>query len=299
MRQSRARQGATTVHVCERNAARPVDRARPVRRRATRAVGAFAASAAAVLVLAGCSSASAASDGASAASASATTGPTGTITVFAAASLQQTFTRLGARYERNHPGTTIAFSFAGSSDLVSQIENGAPADVFASADEANMDKLSDADLRSGSPRVFAENVLEIAVAPGNPKHVATFADLADPDLQVVVCAAPVPCGAATQKVETATGTTLQPVSEEQSVTDVLGKVESGQADAGLVYRTDVLGAGDAVDGVPFAASAKAVNTYPIGVLAESKNPALATAFMQSVRSAAGQKVLDAAGFRTP
>jgi molybdate transport system substrate-binding protein len=254
----------------------------------------------AVLVLGGCSS-SPSSDASTTASASSSrsAGPTGDITVFAAASLQQTFTDLGKRYEAAHPGTTIAFSFAGSSDLVTQIQAGAPADVFASADEANMAKLTDTDLASGSPRDFAKNVLEIAVAPGNPKKVKTFGDLADPGLQVVVCAAPVPCGAAAQKVEAATGTTLKPVSEEQSVTDVLGKVESGQADAGLVYVTDVKAAGSKVTGVPFSQSSEAVNTYPIGVLKESQNPALASAFMAYVQSAAGQAVLRAAGFQKP
>ncbi|KQO62748.1 molybdate ABC transporter substrate-binding protein [Curtobacterium sp. Leaf261] len=258
----------------------------------------------AVLALAGCSSNGSSSSSADAsssgsASSSRSAGPTGDITVFAAASLQQTFTELGTRYEAAHPGTTITFSFAGSSDLVTQIQAGAPADVFAAADEANMAKLASTDLASGSPQDFAKNVLEIAVAPGNPKKVTSFDDLAGSDLQVVVCAAPVPCGAATQEVETATGTTLTPVSEEQSVTDVLGKVESGQADAGLVYVTDVQGAAGKVDGVRFPESDEAVNTYPIGVLKESQNPTLAAAFMSYVRSSAGQKVLRAAGFQKP
>ncbi|OEI67309.1 molybdate ABC transporter substrate-binding protein [Curtobacterium sp. ER1/6] len=225
--------------------------------------------------------------------------PTGTITVFAAASLQRTFTELGTQYEQDHAGTTVRFSFAGSSDLVSQITNGAPADVFASADEANMAKLSTTDLASGWPRDFATNTLEIAVAPGNPEHIRGLRDLTASGVQVVTCAAPVPCGAATAKVEQAAGVELRPVSEEQSVTDVLGKVESGEADAGLVYVTDVEGAGGGVDGVPFAESAKAVNTYPIGVLKESTNPELAASFAAYVRSDAGRKVLADAGFGAP
>ncbi|WP_439692482.1 molybdate ABC transporter substrate-binding protein [Curtobacterium sp. SP.BCo] len=233
------------------------------------------------------------------ASSTATSGPTGKITVFAAASLQQTFTTLGKQYEDAHPGTSIAFSFAGSSDLVTQIRNGAPADVFASADEANMDKLVKTDIAPGSPEDFATNVLEIAVAPGNPKRITDLDDLTGSGIQLVTCAAPVPCGAATAKVEQATGVDLRPVSEEQSVTDVLGKVESGQADAGLVYVTDVRGADGKVDGVPFDASSKAVNTYPIGVLKDAANPDLATAFMQYVRSDAGRKVLADAGFGAP
>lgn len=226
-------------------------------------------------------------------------GPTGSITVFAAASLQRTFTELGKQYEQQHPGTTVTFSFAGSSDLVSQIRNGAPADVLASADEANMAKLASTDLATGWPRDFATNTLEIAVAPGNPEHVQDLRDLAASDLQVVTCAAPVPCGAATAEVERAAGIELRPVSEEQSVTDVLGKVESGQADAGVVYVTDVEGSGGKVDGVPFAESSEAVNTYPIGVLRESSNPELAASFAAYVRSDAGRKVLSDAGFGAP
>ncbi len=225
--------------------------------------------------------------------------PTGSITVFAAASLQRTFTELGKRFEQQHPGTTVTFSFAGSSDLVSQIRNGAPADVFASADEANMAKLTSTDLATGWPRDFATNTLEIAVAPGNPEHVEDLRDLTASDLQVVTCAAPVPCGAATAEVERAAGIELRPVSEEQSVTDVLGKVESGQADAGLVYVTDVEGSGGKVEGVPFAESSTAVNTYPIGVLKESSNPETAASFAAYVRSDAGRKVLTDAGFGAP
>lgn len=261
-----------------------------------------AATAVAVLGLAGCSTASPNSTASSVGSASGSAsgdGPAGKITVFAAASLQQTFTTLGKRYEDAHPGTTIAFSFAGSSDLVTQIQNGAPADVFASADEANMDELAKSDLAAGSPRDFATNVLEIAVAPRNPKGITDLDDLTSSGVQVVTCAAPVPCGAATAQVEQATGVDLHPVSEEQSVTDVLGKVESGQADAGLVYATDVQGADGKVDGVPFAASAEAVNTYPIGVLRDAANPALAKAFTAYVRSDAGEKVLADAGFGAP
>jgi molybdate transport system substrate-binding protein len=222
----------------------------------------------------------------------------GTVTVFAAASLQQTFTTIGHDFERAHPGTTVRFSFAGSSDLATQIESGAPADVFAAADQASMAKLP-ADLLSGSPGAFATNVLEIAVAPGNPLGIRTLDDLTADDVQLVTCATPVPCGAATARVERAAGVALRPVSEEQSVTDVLGKVESGQADAGLVYVTDVRGAGRKVTGVPIAAADRAVNTYPIGVLRDAADPALARAFSAYVRSSDGQRVLADAGFGKP
>ena len=223
----------------------------------------------------------------------------GSITVFAAASLKTTFTGLAAEFEAAHPGTEVALNFAGSADLVTQISEGAPADVFASADAKNMTKLTDIDLVAGEPVDFATNMLEIAVPPGNPAGIQTFADLAAPGVKLVVCAPEVPCGAATVKAEEATGVTLTPVSEESSVTDVLGKVTSGEADAGLVYVTDVKAAGDAVDGIPFDGSAEAVNTYPIATLVDSAAPDVAQAFLDFVTSKAGLAVLAAAGFGRP
>jgi molybdate transport system substrate-binding protein len=225
--------------------------------------------------------------------------PSGTITVFAAASLKATFTKLASDFEAKNPGTKITLNFAGSSDLVTQITQGAPADVFASADTKNMTKLSDAKLIDGTASNFATNVLEIAVPPSNPASISSFSDLAKPGVKVVVCAPQVPCGAATDKVEQATGTTLTPVSEESSVTDVLGKVISGEADAGLVYVTDVKTAGDKVKGIPFAESDKAVNTYPIATVGTSRNKDLAAAFVATVTGSEGKKVLNDAGFGTP
>lgn len=223
----------------------------------------------------------------------------GSITVFAAASLKATFTDLASQFEAEHPGTTVELNFAGSSDLVTQITEGAPADVFASADSKNMTKVTDAALNEGEPVDFATNVLEIAVPPGNPAGIVNFADLANPDVKLVICAPAVPCGAATVTVETATGVALTPVSEESAVTDVLGKVTSGEADAGLVYVTDVIGAGDAVEGIEFDESSEAVNTYPIVALGDSAAPEVAQAFVDFVVGATGQKVLAAAGFGTP
>lgn len=221
------------------------------------------------------------------------------VTVFAAASLKTTFTELGARYEAENPGTTVTFNFAGSSDLVAQLAQGAPADVFASADTDTMTKASDEGLVAGSPVNFAANTLTIVTPPGNPKGIATFADLAKPGTQVVVCAPQVPCGSATEKVERAAGVELSPVSEESAVTDVLGKITSGQADAGLVYVTDAAGAGDKVTAVAFPESAEAVNTYPIAVLKEAANPRAAQAFIDLVTGPAGQDVLTTAGFTAP
>ena len=222
-----------------------------------------------------------------------------TLTVFAAASLKTTFTTLGEQFEASHPGVQVAFSFAGSSDLVTQIQSGAPADVFASADTKNMEKATSDNLVEGAPVNFASNTLQIAVPPDNPAKIAAFADLAKPGVNVVVCAPAVPCGSATQKVETATGITLKPVSEEASVTDVLNKVTSGEADAGLVYVTDVKTAGDKVTGVTFPEAKEAVNVYPIATLAASKQQELAKEFVTLVTGPDGQKVLADAGFGQP
>jgi len=221
------------------------------------------------------------------------------IIVFAAASLKKTFTELGEQFKTQNPGSSVEFSFAGSSDLVTQLTQGAPADVFASADTKNMDKAAQAGLLAGNPVNFASNTLTIAVAPGNPKKIGSFKDLTRQGLNVVVCAPQVPCGSATQKVEQVTGVTLYPVSEESAVTDVLSKVETGQADAGIVYVTDAKGAGDKVASVAFPEAAGAVNTYPIAVLKESKSQELARKFVDLVTGEAGQKVLNAAGFAKP
>jgi molybdate transport system substrate-binding protein len=221
------------------------------------------------------------------------------LTVYAAASLRQTFTAIGEVFKTQHPGWSVDFTFAGSSDLVTQLTQGAGADVFASADTKNMDKAATAGLLSADPVDFASNTLAIVVAPGNPKHVTTFADLAKPGLSVVVCAPQVPCGSATEKVEQATKVMLDPVSEESSVTDVLNKVTSGQADAGLVYVTDALGAGDKVAKVEFPEASAAVNTYPIAVLKSATHADAAGEFVDLVMGQAGQKILSQAGFAKP
>ena len=171
-------------------------------------------------------------------------GASTTLTVYAASSLTSSFEELGEDFEQTHDGVEVQFNFAGSSDLVSQIQSGAPADVFASADEANMEKLTSDGLNGSDPELFATNTLEIAVPPDNPAGVSSLQDLTKPTLNLVICAPEVPCGAAAAAVADAAGVRLQPVSEEQSVTDVLAKVTSGEADAGLVYVTDVRSAGD-------------------------------------------------------
>ncbi len=222
-----------------------------------------------------------------------------TLTVFAAASLRSTFTEIGDQFKANHPGVTVTFSFAGSSDLVTQIQGGAPADVFASADTKNMDKLTADKLVDGTPANFASNTMEIAVPPDNPAKVASLQNLTTPDVKLVICAPEVPCGSATQKIETAGGVDLKPVSEEASVTDVLNKVIAEEANAGMVYVTDVKGAGDKVKGVTFPESKEAVNVYPIATLAASKNKDVAKQFVDAVTGEGGQKVLADAGFAQP
>ncbi|MEA5455078.1 molybdate ABC transporter substrate-binding protein [Sinomonas sp. JGH33] len=222
-----------------------------------------------------------------------------TLRVFAAASLKATFTELAQEFENGHPGTTVSLNFGGSSDLVAQLQNGAPADVFASADEANMAKATAAGLASGTPRIFASNVLELAVPKGNPAGIHSLQDVAKPGVRLVVCAKQVPCGAAAQKAAASAGVALKPVSEEQSVADVLAKVTSGDADAGLVYVTDVKGAAGKVEGVGFPESSAAVNRYPIAALKQSKEAALAQAFVDFVGGESGRKVLGDAGFGAP
>ena len=218
-----------------------------------------------------------------------------TLQVFAAASLQEPFEELGEQFEAEHEDVTVEFSFAGSSTLVEQIQQGAPADVFASADTKNMDKLTEAGLEAVDPVDFTTNTLMIAVPAGNPAGVTDLASLTGA-LNLVVCAPEVPCGAATATVEEAAGLEFAPVSEEQSVTDVLNKVTSGGADAGLVYVTDVEKAGDAVEGIEFPESQEAVNTYPITTVDGAANPELGQEFVDLVTGEQGQETLAGYGF---
>lgn len=224
---------------------------------------------------------------------------TTTLTVLAAASLTEAFGQLKSTFEAAHPGVTVKFNFAGSSTLAQQIINGAPADVFSSADQSNMAKVVKPQLVDGQPQVFATNELEIAVPPGNPKHLAAFADLAKPGITVLTCAPAVPCGNATKEVERSTGVQLKPASEETDVKAVLHKVGAGEADAGLVYVTDVNSAENKVQGVPFPESAKGINAYPIAVVKDSPQRELARQFVDLVRGAGGRAALNKVGFRTP
>ncbi|XBB67607.1 molybdate ABC transporter substrate-binding protein [Nocardioides sp. WV_118_6] len=220
------------------------------------------------------------------------------LTVFAAASLTKTFEELEKTYEAAHSDVDVKLSFGGSSDLVAQITEGASADVFASADTANMDKLVAAGLTAGEPREFATNTLMIAVPPGNPAGIKGLADLTKKDVNLVLCQPEVPCGSASAKVAEAAGLDFKPVSEEQSVTDVLAKVESGEADAGLVYVTDVTAAGDKVQGIEFPEAADIVNHYPIVAVKDAQHADLAQQWIELVLGE-GQKVFEQAGFGAP
>ena len=244
----------------------------------------------AVLALAGCGGA----DGGSA------DGPvTGTVTVFAAASLTDVFTSLGDELEQRNPGLDVQFNFAGSSQLATQITQGAPADVFASANEKQMQVVTDAGLQAADPTIFSENVLEIAVPRGNPGHVTGLADFGKADLTIAVCAPAVPCGAAAQQVFAAAGVAAKPDTQEQDVKAALTKVSLGEVDAALVYQTDVRAAGDTVQGIEFPEAQDAVNTYPITALKAAANPAAAKAFVALVLSPTGRQALTTAGFRAP
>ncbi|HUH72484.1 MAG TPA: molybdate ABC transporter substrate-binding protein [Mycobacterium sp.] len=224
---------------------------------------------------------------------------TGSIVVFAAASLKPVFTQIGRQFKTDNPGSGVDFEFAGSSELATELTQGAIADVFASADTAQMDTVAKAGLLAGNPTNFASNTLVIVTAPGNPKKIGAFADLTKPGLNVVICQKPVPCGSATQRIEDSTGVHLNPVSEEPSVTDALDKVTSGQADAALVYVTDAISAGDKVTTVNFPQAAGAVNVYPIAVLKKAPLPTLAQKFVALVTSDNGQQILAGSGFAKP
>ncbi|MER1996987.1 MAG: molybdate ABC transporter substrate-binding protein [Arthrobacter sp.] len=221
------------------------------------------------------------------------------LTVFAAASLASPFTRLAEDFEAANPGTAVRLNLAGSADLAAQIAAGAPADVFAAADEANMAKVVDGGQAAAEPQIIATNTLTIAVPKGNPAGITGFADLAEAGVQVVVCAVQVPCGAAAAKLEEAAGKRLSPVSEESSVTGVVGKVASGEADAGLVYITDVRAAGSGVEEVAVPEAQQAQNRYPLVRLGGAAEEDLADEFVRFVRGPEGQRVLQETGFGAP
>ena len=220
----------------------------------------------------------------------------GTITVFAAASLTDSFQAIADAFTEEHPGVTVTFNFGGSSGLATQIVEAAPADVFAAASPATMKTVTDAALTDGDPADFATNVLEIAVAKGNPGAIAGLEDFANPDRTIALCAVEVPCGAAAAKLFETAGIVPSVDTYEQDVKAVLTKVELGEVDAGVVYVTDVLEAGEAIEGIEVDSAAGA---YPIATLSASTNKEAAQAFVDFVLSSKGQSILGAAGFGAP
>jgi molybdate transport system substrate-binding protein len=220
------------------------------------------------------------------------------LTVFAAASLTGAFTELGETFEAARPGTTVRFNFGSSAALAQQITQGAPADVFAAASPATMRTVTAAAL-AGPPVTFARNRLEIAVPAAGPTRVDALEDLADPRVKVALCARQVPCGAAAADALDAAGLTVTPVTLEQDVKATLTKVELGEVDAALVYRTDVLASDGKVRGIPFPEAGQAINDYPIAVLHEAPAPGPARRFVELVRAAQGRAVLTEAGFEVP
>ncbi|MFD1719980.1 molybdate ABC transporter substrate-binding protein [Amnibacterium endophyticum] len=223
---------------------------------------------------------------------------TGSITVDAAASLNRVLPELATQFERQYPGTSIDFSFGGSSALAAQIVSGAPVDVFAAASTTTMRTVVDAGRTAADPVVIARNRLEIAVPAGNPAGITGLADFADAKRTVVVCAKEVPCGAAAQKAFRLAGVAAEPDSYEPDVTAVLTKVRTGEADAGLVYATDVEAAAGQVEGIAIPQADEALTSYPIAPLTESRNAALAEAWTDFVVSNGGD-ALQAAGFLAP
>ncbi|WP_066366846.1 molybdate ABC transporter substrate-binding protein [Herbidospora mongoliensis] len=252
------------------------------------------AAVASVFALGACGSSS--TDGAAPTSAAAPA--ESALTVFAAASLTETFTELGKQFEAAHPGSKVTFNFGSSATLAQQITQAAPADVFAAASPATMKTVSDAEL-AGTPTVFVRNKLQIAVPPDNPAKVESLKDLTDPQVKVALCAEQVPCGAAAVKALDAAGLKVTPVTLEQDVKATLTKVELGEVDAALVYQTDVIASAGKVTGIAFPEADQAINDYPIATLKGAPAPTPAQQFVDLVLSQQGKDVLTKAGFEAP
>jgi molybdate transport system substrate-binding protein len=227
----------------------------------------------------------------------------GNITVFAAASLTDAFNAVGTAFTQMYPQAKATFSFDASSTLVNQITQGAPADVFASADQANMTKMTNASLNGAPPQVFATNLLKIIVPAGNPKGIKGVADLANPALKVVLCdyttTPAVPCGQYAKQILDAAHVTVTPASLEQNVKGVVTKVTTGEADAGVVYSTDVIAAGTKASGVEIPKEINVVAQYPIAPVKTSPNVAVDQAFIGFLLGSQGQAILQKYGFLPP
>ena len=273
-------------------------------------ISSFTAAGVAVGALAACGSSAnpvssstskAASAGASAASSAAASATAGTtaITVFAAASLQGSFTQIGQQFERAHPGARVTFSFGPSSGLATQIINGAPASVFASAAPANMTQVVKAGQTLNSPSNFAKNKMEVAVPPGNPAGVTSVTNLSKSAVKVALCQPQVPCGVVARDVFKNAGISVKPVTLQPDVKSVLTQVELGNVDAGMVYVTDVKAAGSKVKGVAVPSGDNASTLYPIATLKGASDTTVANEFVAYVMGPQGQHVLAQDGFEKP
>lgn len=238
-------------------------------------------------------------DDASGSAPAATDRLSGEVTVFAAASLTNAFTDAEAAFERIHPDVDVITNFAASSELVTQINEGAPADVFASADQNNMAKLTDAGGAAVDPQTFATNALAIIVEEGNPLGITGLADLANPDLILAVCAPEVPCGGYAAEVFATAGVTPEPDTLEENVRAVVTKVSAGEADVGIAYATDILAVDDQADGVAIPVEQNVIADYPIALTTEASNPEVGAAFIEFVLGPEGQAILASYGFNAP
>jgi molybdate transport system substrate-binding protein len=246
------------------------------------------------LVLAACSSSTTTSSGGSSSGKL-----SGTLVVFAATSLTDAFNKIGARFHQANPGVTVKFNYNGSSSLATSINQGAPADVFASAAPANMKTVTDAGNAADTPKIFASNTGEILVEKGNPDHITSVSQLANPAVKVVVCAPEVPCGAVATAIFKNADVTVKPVSQETNVGGVVTKITLGEADAGIVYVTDVKANEGKATGVPIPANENDTTEYPIAEVKGAPNASAAAAFINYVLGTDGQKVLASFGFMPP
>ncbi|QXQ98270.1 molybdate ABC transporter substrate-binding protein [Streptomyces sp. WY228] len=235
-------------------------------------------------------------DSGSKAASSASGAPKADLTVLAAASLTDVFKEAGAAYEKENPGTRVTFSFAGSQELAAQVKQGAPADALVTADTRTMDGLTG---ETGTPAVIAKNRLVIAVGEGNPEKVENLKDLSDAKLKVVLAAPEVPVGRYSKQILDAQKIEVKPVSQEPNVRAVLSKVELGEADAGIVYKTDAATTTDKVDAIDIPDAENAVASYPAATLKGSKHSEAAAAFVAWLSTPAAQKILQGAGFQQP
>ncbi|WP_046778075.1 molybdate ABC transporter substrate-binding protein [Streptomyces yangpuensis] len=222
--------------------------------------------------------------------------PQTNLTVLAASSLTDVFKAAGAAYEKSHPGTKVTFSFAGSQELAAQVKQGAPADALVTADTRTMDGLK---AETGEAKIIAKNRLVIAAGKGNPFKIDELRDLADTRLKVVIAAPEVPVGRYSKQILDAQKVEVKPVSQEPNVRAVLGKVEMGEADAGLVYKTDSAKSGDKVVTVDIPDAQNALASYPAATLKQSRNSEAAAAFVAWLSTPEGQKILQDAGFQQP